>query len=156
MPLKEIRFNKKWKINPTAATLLLLAIIIFYSVCAIISKSFSKVIIKSLPNGKKIDGLNSEALLTGKSSSIRNEFLYYTSRGEIQGIRQGEWKLLIKNKRSKGKNETEKFLFNLKFDLGEKNNLYENNPEIVNKLSKRMIQVDDEIEKNARSPWLLN
>ena len=40
----------------------------------------------------------------------------------------------------KEKNETEKFLFNLKFDLGEKNNLYENNPEIVNKLSKRMIQ----------------
>ena len=118
--------------------------------------TFASIVGKSLPNGKKIDGLNSEALLTGKSSSIRNEFLYYTSRGEIQGIRQGEWKLLIKNKRSKGKNETEKFLFNLKFDLGEKNNLYENNPEIVNKLSKRMIQADDEIEKNARSPWLLN
>ena len=50
----------------------------------------------------------------------------------------------------------EMFLFNLKFDLGEKNNLYENNPEIVNKLSKRMIQVDNEIEKNSRSPWLLN
>ena len=73
-------------------------------------------------------------------------------QGEIQGIRQGQWKLLIKNKRSKGKNETEKFLFNLKFDLGEKNNLYENNREIVNKLSKRMIQLDNEIEKNARSP----
>ena len=57
---------------------------------------------------------------------------------------------------SSSKNETEKYLFNLKFDLGEKNNLYENNPEVVNKLSKRMIQVDNEIEKNARSPWLLN
>tara|TARA_B100000282_G_scaffold296794_1_gene280106 strand:+ start:1200 stop:2591 length:1392 start_codon:yes stop_codon:yes gene_type:complete len=118
--------------------------------------TFASIVGKSLPSGNKIDGLNSEALLTGKASSIRNEFLYYTSRGEIQGIRQGQWKLLIKNKRSKGKNETEKFLFNLKFDLGEKNNLYENNREIVNKLSKRMIQLDNEIEKNARSPWLLN
>ena len=44
--------------------------------------TFASIVGKSLPSGKKIDGLNSEALLTGKSSSIRNEFLYYTSRGK--------------------------------------------------------------------------
>jgi len=44
-------------------------------------------------------------------------------------------------------------LFNLCSDLGEQNNLAESNPEKVKELQARMLELDAEIEKNARSPW---
>ena len=52
-----------------------------------------------LPADQKIDGLDASALLTTAAKSPREEFLYYTSQGEIQGLRQGQWKLLVKKKR---------------------------------------------------------
>ena len=47
-------------------------------------------------------------------------------------------------------------LFNLIDDLGEQNNLALEHPAIVARLSARMKKIDQEIEKNARSPWLKN
>ncbi|MGB0579483.1 MAG: sulfatase family protein, partial [Limisphaerales bacterium] len=49
-----------------------------------------------LPGDRKIDGLDASALWKNpRAKSPRNEFLYYTSRGDIEGIRQGRWKLLV-------------------------------------------------------------
>ena len=45
-------------------------------------------------------------------------------------------------------------LFDLKADLGEKNNLAEAHPELVAKLGIRMKELDAEITKNQRQPWL--
>ena len=47
-------------------------------------------------------------------------------------------------------------LFNLINDLGEQNNLASEHPAIVARLSARMNKLDQEIEKNARSPWMKN
>ena len=44
-------------------------------------------------------------------------------------------------------------LFDLKADIGEKNNLAEENPEVVKELRARMEELDAEVEKNARAPW---
>ena len=114
----------------------------------------------SLPKDQKIDGLDASSLLTKKVKSPRNEFLYYTSRGDIQGLRQGKWKLLIKTKkkpRNAGKNwkapDPEILLFDLISDMGEKKNLAEENPKKIKDLTKRMNELDTEIAKNARSPW---
>ena len=63
------------------------------------------------------------------------EFLYYTSRGDIEGIRQGRWKLLVKKKR--GSKETNLFLYDLKKDIGEQNDLSKANPKIVSNLKKK-------------------
>ena len=71
----------------------------------------------------------------------------------MEGIRQGNWKLLIKKKRGKGPGRRELFLFDLSEDLGETNNLATENPEMVGKLEQRMLLLDSEIQKNARSPW---
>ncbi|MCP4848577.1 MAG: sulfatase [Verrucomicrobiaceae bacterium] len=113
-----------------------------------------------LPAKRKIDGLDASTLLTGEAKSPRKEFLYYTSRGDIQGLRQNQWKLLVKRKRkprNAGKNwkasAPEILLFDLIADMGEKNNLAKENPTLVKKLTNRMDELDGEITKNARTPW---
>jgi len=103
----------------------------------------------------------------GKTNkSPREEFLYYTSQGELEGIRQGQWKLLVKkpaaprpqqNGKSKPPNtaiEPELLLFNLQHDLGEQTNQAAMQEEIVNRLRARMEELDAEITQNARAPWM--
>ena len=113
---------------------------------------------KALPKGKKIDGVNVSGLWKGtQKNSPRTEFLHYTSRGDLEGIRSEKWKLLIKKPRRNPNNKPpEVFLFDLSKDLGEQNNLAEAKPAVVRDLSARMETLDAEITKNARSPWLKN
>ena len=111
---------------------------------------------KPLPKGKKIDGLNVSGLWKGtEKNSPRTEFLHYTSRGDLEGIRSGKWKLLIKKPRRNPNNKPpEVFLFDLSKDLGEQNNLADAKSVVVRDLRARMETLDAEITKNARSPWL--
>ena len=96
--------------------------------------------------------------------SPREEFLHYTSRGAIEGIRSGNWKLLVKKprvpRRQSGTKTNNKppqlYLFDLAKDVGEKNNLIQAKPEVVKKLQARMEALDAEITKNARKPWFKN
>ena len=114
-----------------------------------------------LPKTHKIDGMDISGLFTGKlAASPRNEFLHYTSRGDLEGIRQGDWKLLIKKPRQQRNNNQpnqvkppQVMLFNLAIDLGETTNLAEEHPDIVERLTARMTKLDAEITKNARAPW---
>ena len=92
--------------------------------------------------------------------SPRKEFLHYTSRGDLQGIRQGSWKLLVKNQRGRRNqnrnaptNSGQVLLFDLSKDLGEQNNLADQHPDLVKKLRQRMEALDKEITANARAPW---
>ena len=110
---------------------------------------------KGLPKANKIDGLDASSLILGTGKTPRKEFIHYTSRGELEGIRSGDWKLLRKKPRNKNQKETV-MLFNLINDLGEQNNLASEHPAIVARLSARMNKLDQEIEKNARSPWMKN
>lgn len=117
--------------------------------------TFASITGQALPKSRVVDGVDATSLLTGKGSPPRSEFIHYTSRGEVEGIRQGNWKLLIKKKRGKALGTEEVLLFDLKKDLGEKNNLASQKPKIVEKLKSRMHQVDNEINQNARSPWMM-
>lgn len=116
---------------------------------------------RPLPEGKKIDGMDVSGLWTGRAKrSPRKEFLYYTSRGDLEGIRQHSWKLLVKKPRARrnkrqasGERKPQILLFDLSKDLGEQNNLAEKHPEIVSRLRKRMQELDAEITANARPPW---
>ncbi len=117
-----------------------------------------------LPNDRKIDGLDVSALIHGESeTSPRDEFVHYTSQGQLEGLRQGKWKLLVKkprrrrgqanaNGRAQGQ-APQIMLFDLSKDVGEQNNVREANPEIVEKLRARMTELDAEITANARAPW---
>ncbi|MGI9442580.1 MAG: sulfatase family protein [Rubripirellula sp.] len=120
---------------------------------------------KPLPKQNKIDGIDVSKLWMGKTEqSPRNEFVHYTSQGNLEGLRQGNWKLLIKKPRQRrnqknaaaAKAKPQVMLFDLGKDIGEQNNLASEHPEIVDRLQQRMKQIDDEITMNARRPWFKN
>jgi arylsulfatase A-like enzyme len=104
-----------------------------------------------LPADRAIDGVDISALLTGDAESPRDEFLYYTSHGKIAGIRRGDWKLLVKM--PSGKGEPTILLFDLANDLGETHNLAAEQPELVERLRQRMLDLDAAIEAEARPVW---
>ncbi|EDM25444.1 arylsulfatase A [Lentisphaera araneosa HTCC2155] len=116
----------------------------------------------TLPGKNKIDGIDQSALITGKAErSARNEFIYYSRSGDLEGLRQGKWKLLVKgpkkSKKSKKSNKEAKvtiYLFDLEADVAEQNNLADQNPELVAKLKTRMQELDAEITANARPVWV--
>ena len=112
---------------------------------------------KPLPKTHKIDGLDASGLWKGTvKESPRKEFLHYTSRGAIEGIRSGNWKLLVKKPRRNNTGKAQLHLFDLAKDLGEKNNLAQAKPGVVKELQARMEALDAEITENARKPWFKN
>ncbi len=96
-------------------------------------------------NGNRIDGLDVSSTIKGDAPSPRDEFIYYAAQGGLDGIRQGDWKLLLR--------KPQPLLFNLKEDISEKNNLAGENPDKVEALSARMKELDAEITANARPVW---
>lgn len=102
----------------------------------------------------KIDGKDITSTLTSDRSP-RKDMLFYSARGQLQGIREGDWKFLEipqtnrKNKSSK----TTSYLFNLANDIGEQNNLLDQYPERVARMKIQMQRLDSEISENARSVW---
>ncbi len=121
-----------------------------------------------LAGTNKIDGMDVSGLWKGTSKqSPRKEFLYYTSRGAIEGIRRDNWKLIVKKPRTRNARKPintrqtnieppKVFLFNLAMDIGEQTNLAEVKPGVVNRLRARMEALDKEITKNSRKPWVKN
>ncbi|MEL7496740.1 MAG: sulfatase [Planctomycetota bacterium] len=110
---------------------------------------------------RKIDGHDITA--TFKSDATpRDELIFYSAQGNLQGIRSGDWKYLQitgrlnKKQRQmnpKPKPKTTRYLFNLADDIGEQNNLIEENPERAAEMVKRMNAADTEITTNARPVW---
>lgn len=129
--------------------------------------TIAAIIGSPLQNDRKIDGMDVSRLWMGTDvQSPRKEFVYYTAQGEVEGIRQGNWKLLVKkpavaNTQAKQSANSDKktqepqlLLFDLATDLGEQFNQAKTNPEIVNRLRTRLAEVDAEITQNARAPWV--
>jgi arylsulfatase A len=108
-----------------------------------------------LPADHAIDGMDISALMKGDARSVRGEFLYYAKDGAIEGIREGDWKLLVPQ--AEGKNNSSAkpavMLFNLAEDLGERNNLAGGKPELVERLRQKMLELDAAIETGARPVW---
>ena len=48
--------------------------------------------LEAKPRGT-IDGLDITSVMKGSDTSPRTEMLYYSSRGALEGLRQGDWKL---------------------------------------------------------------
>jgi arylsulfatase A-like enzyme len=95
-----------------------------------------------IPKDRKIDGVNQKSLWLGKDANgARDGFLYY-HRGELQAVRQGDWKLRLPALKEiykspdvdKGSKNAE--LYHLGKDLGEKTNLVKQHPEVVERLMK--------------------
>jgi arylsulfatase A-like enzyme len=79
---------------------------------------------------ESLDGLSLLPAFLGKPNTNHHEFLYWEfhERGFQQAVRMGDWKAV----RPQAGKPLE--LYNLKTDLGEKENVAEQNPEVVAKL----------------------
>ena len=96
-----------------------------------------------LPDGREIDGHDVGALLRGEpgASSPTVDFLYYTSKGALAGIRRGPWKLLL----DAGE------LYHLEHDVSEERDAAEKHPELVQELRELALARDAEIAEHARA-----
>lgn len=108
-----------------------------------------------IPAEHRIDGLDLSATLTGDAPSKREEFVYYTSQGAPDGIRQGDWKLLLKGDGTRGKerNQPGPLLFHITEDISESKNLAKEHPGKVAELTARLKELDAEVTANARPVW---
>lgn len=92
--------------------------------------------------GAILDGHDVSDLLTGApgATSPTEHFLYYTSKGDLAGIRRGPWKLLL----AKGE------LFHLEHDVSEQWNVAGQNAELVGELGTLAREMDATISAEAR------
>ena len=102
--------------------------------------TFSSLAGVKLKTNGPIDGLDQSAMILGNGPTVRNEFLYYARN--LQAFRQGNYKL-----RKMGKSVQ---LYDLSKDIGEKENLAGQKPELAQKLIARMLQLDEEVTSGMR------
>jgi len=96
------------------------------------------------PNGVKLDGFNMLPLLEGKAKSRRTEFFW--QRRSEKAARAGEWKW-IESERGGG-------LFNLSTDIGEKNDLSREKPDVLARVKDRWAAWRKEMnESEPRGPF---
>ena len=112
-------------------------------------------ITKSELPDRKIDGYDISSTFDSDDTP-RDEMIFYSPHGQLQGVRMGDWKYLEiapRNRRNRPNSKTKKYLFNLAKDIGEQNNLFDSNAEVAAKLNARMAIADKEISENARPVW---
>lgn len=106
-----------------------------------------------IPDDRIIDGVDQTDLLLGKSENGNRETYFYHSGNH--GVRKGDWKLLYANRwpkefkntypKDRGTNQIE--LYNLKEDIGEKNDLSKEHPDIVKNLRALKLVREKELSK---------
>ncbi len=92
-----------------------------------------------VPDDRIIDGVDQTDLLFGNSNEGVREDFFYFSRNELHGVRKGKWKLMLPDRKifpgyvkDRGTKEIE--LYNLENDIGEKNNVAKQHPDVVSEL----------------------
>ncbi|MBN2426211.1 MAG: sulfatase [Calditrichaceae bacterium] len=112
----------------------------------------------------KIDGKDARSLWGGKpDAKTLYEAVYFYYGNELQGIRSGKWKLylphtyqtpvIIGKDGERGKMEEVKLplsLYDLEQDISEKNNVAEQYPEIVERLTQMAKAFDTDLKQNLR------
>ena len=126
---------------------------------------------------KKIDGLSFYPVLKGETNEgPRKNFYYYYRRNNLEAVQDGHWKLVFPHKgrtyvgfepgkdgmpgKVNEQSEVEGGLYDLRRDPGERYNLLEFNPEIVERLEKIADEARDDLGddltgnpgKNRREP----
>jgi arylsulfatase len=82
-----------------------------------------------------IDGISMLPTLIGQGEAQKkHEYLYWECAGNLQALRQGDWKLVIRHL----KKETSMELYNLKDDPSEAKDLKDTHPDIVARMLKKV------------------
>ena len=100
--------------------------------------TFTKLAEAPIPQGHVIDGVDILPVMQNKETPL-DRTLHWVHDG-AWSVREGDWKLI-------GKGNEAQTLVNLKNDLGEKNNLIQENPDLVKSLRQRHQQWLENVEK---------
>jgi len=94
----------------------------------------------AIPDDRTIDGKNIAPLLLGAvGAKTPHDRFFYQQGGKLAAVRSGDWKLFLSGE-----------LYNLKADLGEKNNVAGTNPEVVKRLQIMLKDFVADIKANSR------
>ena len=92
---------------------------------------------------RKIDGRDVSSILLDTQQELHSKpFLYYSSQGELEGIRDGKYKLLTIKEGN--------FLFDVESDISEAYNLADKMPEKVRTLKEKMKKLDAALTSEKR------
>ena len=113
----------------------------------------------AVPTDRKIDGKDIWPLLSGQTKESPHEALFYFKGIKLEAVRSGPWKLAITSQSAgmgRGTAETVKQtgprLYNLDADLGEKDDVAAQHPEIVARLQKFVAAMDADLGINGEGP----
>ena len=90
-----------------------------------------------LPSDTKLDSISATGAILRGEPIARDTFAYYKD-ADLEAVRRGDWKLhFCKTTRSEGVNTQVEMnaLFNLREDPGEKENLFQEHPDVVENLN---------------------
>ena len=118
--------------------------------------TFASLAGATLPQDRKIDGANLWPLLSGQSSAPVHEAFYYFNGNRLEAVRSGPWKLAIHDqgggagaKKAAGQPLR---LYNLNADIGETKDVAAQNPEVVQRLEKRVAEMDADLGASKQGP----
>lgn len=127
--------------------------------------TFAKLVGAQPPQDRVIDGRNILPLMMDpKAGPARDTHLYFNGGGQLQAIRQKEWKLFLSAPPAgqKGKAKTAEAkakaaaapagpaLYNLSSDLAEANDVAAAHPDIVSRLKALAAEMESEIKSHKR------
>ncbi|MDR2118819.1 MAG: sulfatase-like hydrolase/transferase, partial [Tannerellaceae bacterium] len=100
----------------------------------------------SIPDSIKLDGYDLSELLLNGGARASDRYAYFNNNKDVSGIRVGDWKLSLPQKKIEGnfwRTSTaahDTLLFNLRSDVGEKENLYRKHPQKARELVEALAQ----------------
>jgi arylsulfatase A-like enzyme len=107
--------------------------------------TFARLAGAKVPADRVIDGKDIWPLMADAPGAKSPHEAYFYYRGtNLEAVRSGRWKL------RRAKKSTA--LYDLGADIGEKNNVADENPGIVQRLTKTMQEFDAELKANLRPP----
>lgn len=119
--------------------------------------TFVKLAGGTLPADHRIDGVDLSPVLLGQSQQSSREAHYYFSGNQLQAVRSGPWKLAIARQNENlirpagaapAPTNLPPFtptLYNLDLDLGERNDVAAQNPEVVKRLQTLVAKLDTDL-----------
>ena len=94
----------------------------------------------AVPNDRVIDGKDIRPLLLARPGARSpHECVFYHQGTTLRAVRSGPWKLFGNGS-----------LYNLEDDIGERNNVAADHPDVVRRLTRTMDEFEAEITRNAR------
>lgn len=106
--------------------------------------TFAKLAGVKAPTDRVIDGKDIWPVLSGDAKTPHKAFFYHKGN-QLAAVRSGDWKLHVGGKKG---NVIE--LYNLKTDIGEKDNVLRANPEIAERLMSYLTEFARDIAENNR------